>query len=246
MDRLFKLGIQGCVLCKLSFEDTNHLLFNCPYSQSCWEWLRRMLGWYTPFPKSLSDLLKGWSMTLIKGVYSKLWNISPSIVVGEIWKCCIFHNLEFKLEDLITKIEASIVETTNAYLRNIWLEEGSFLSWEGHMKKLWPNLINPPLFYMKNNKEARKNCRWQPPPIGWVKLNFDRDTCGNPGIAGIRCIINNEARCWIAKKAMSIKPTSNNLVEIESLYQGIHLCLKLNLTKVIIEGDTQIVLNAII
>ena len=44
---------------------------------------------------------------------------------------------------------------------------------------------------------------------------------------------------------MSIKPTSNNLAELEALFHGLQLCLRLNLPNVIIEGDSQIVLNAI-
>ena len=124
-NRLYILSIQGpsrCVLCKQNFEDVDHILYNCPYSQTCWEWLRYMLGWSTPLPKSLSDLLRSWPTTMVKGVYNKLWNISPSIVMWEIWKernRRIFCNLEFKSKVLITKIEASIVETSNSYLRNI-------------------------------------------------------------------------------------------------------------------------------
>ena len=44
---------------------------------------------------------------------------------------------------------------------------------------------------------------------------------------------------------MSIQPTSNNLAELEALKQGLQLCHSLKLTKVIIEGDSQIILNAI-
>ena len=44
---------------------------------------------------------------------------------------------------------------------------------------------------------------------------------------------------------MLIKPTSNNVAELEALYHGLQLCLKLYLSKVIIKGDSQIVLNSI-
>ena len=44
---------------------------------------------------------------------------------------------------------------------------------------------------------------------------------------------------------MSILPTSNNLAELEALKQGLQLCHNLKLSKVIIEGDSQIILNAI-
>lgn len=125
------------------------------------------------------------------------------------------------------------------------LEEGSFSNWDRLMKKHWTNLINPPLYYSKVNKEARKNCKWEPPHPRWVKLNFDGAAWGNPGIAGIECVIHDEDGVWIAKRALSIQPTSNNLAELEALHQGIKLFLKCNLCKVFIEDDSQIIVNAI-
>ena len=113
------------------------------------------------------------------------------------------------------------------------------------MKKKWLNLINPPLLYFKKSKEARETCKWSPPPKGWAKLNFDGADRGNPGIAGIGCIINDDTGKWIAKKSMSIHPTSNNLAELEALEKGLQLCQKLGLSNIVIEVDSQIVLNAI-
>lgn len=73
----------------------------------------------------------------------------------------------------------------NATLRKIAQVEGYFSYWDGTMKKLWSNLINPPLVYAASNKEAREKCKWAPPPLGWHKLNFDGVARGNPGIAGV-------------------------------------------------------------
>lgn len=97
-----------------------------------------------------------------------------------------------KTEELILKLEASIVETTNSHLKNSPKEEGFFSCWDGQMKKLWPNLINPPLLYLKNSKEARRNCRWVPPLNGWAKLNFDGAARCNPSAVSIGCIINDD------------------------------------------------------
>ena len=96
-----------------------------------------------------------------------------------------------------------------------------------------------------SNLEARKNCKWTPPPPRWYKLNFDGASRGNPGQSGIGCIINNEDGKWILKRAKLIKPTSNKLAKLEALLEGIKLCIKLGLTKVIIEGDSHIVINAL-
>lgn len=74
--------------------------------------------------------------------------------------------------------------------------------------------------------------------MGWAKLNFDGATHSNPGIAGSGCIINNDFGHWLAKKVMVIKPTSNNLAELEALEAGLLLCLEVGITKVVIEGDS--------
>ena len=166
----------------------------------------------------------------------------------EIWKEInkrIFCDKEINAEELILKIKVSIVENTNSYLRKSRMEEGSFSLWDGQIKKSWSNLINPPLVYFKHNKEARNNCKWNPPPKGWTKLNFDGVAIGNPSTNGVGIIINNDKGQWLAKKAISINPTSKNLAELRALEEGLRLCLQLGLTNVYIEGDSQIVLNAI-
>ena len=44
---------------------------------------------------------------------------------------------------------------------------------------------------------------------------------------------------------MDIRPTSNNLTELEALKIGLQLCYEVGVSKVVIEGDSQIILNAI-
>ena len=78
-----------------------------------------------------------------------------------------------------------------------------------------------------------------------MKLNFDGAARGNPGVVGIGCIINNDTGQWIAKKAMAIGPTYINLVELTTLEEGLKICQHFGLSKLVIEGDSQIVLNAI-
>ena len=123
MDRLSRFGIidpQWCVLCKHSSEDVDNIFLNCPFTLFCWEWLQNRLGWSNPFQSSLKGLLCSWPMDLDHGVYSKLWNIFPSIVVWELWKernCYIFKNKELVIDRFLLKLETSIVEVLNANLR---------------------------------------------------------------------------------------------------------------------------------
>ena len=44
---------------------------------------------------------------------------------------------------------------------------------------------------------------------------------------------------------MAISPTSNKLAKLEALEEGLKLCHQLGLSKLIIKGDSQIILNVI-
>ena len=49
----------------------------------------------------------------------------------------------------------------------------------------------------------------------------------------------------VAKRANTIGSTTNNLVELEALQEGLQICLNLGVSKLIIERDLQIILNVI-
>ena len=118
----------------------------------------------------------GWPKEDPKKVYGKLWNISPAIAMWEIWKernRRIFSDQYLTEKALLSKIEVAITEVMNSDLKKRPREEGSFSNWDAEIKKLWPLLINPPLIYKKKNDLARLSCKWEPPPPGWKKLNFD-------------------------------------------------------------------------
>ena len=86
-DRLSKFGFIGpsrCILCKNDNENAEHLFYKCPFAQSCWEWLKSRLSWSSPSLESFQDFILSWPTHLEYGTYSKLWNISPSIIVWEL------------------------------------------------------------------------------------------------------------------------------------------------------------------
>ena len=100
----------------------------------------------------------------------------------EIWKernRRIFSDQYLTEKVLLSKIEVAITEVMNSDLKRRPKEEGSFSNWDAEIKKLWPLLINPPLIYKKKNGLARLSCKWEPPPIGWEKPNFDGGFSGN-------------------------------------------------------------------
>lgn len=146
---------------------------------------------------------------------------------------------------LVNKMEGSITKVINNHLKNNPKVEGSFTTWDAELKKNWPQIINPPLYYNTKDPMARKECKWTPPPQDWIKLNFDGASRGNPGIAGLGFILRDHKGQWLAQRAKPLGHTTNNLAELEAVKEGLTLCNRINIRKLIIEGDSQIILNAL-
>ncbi|XP_059076357.1 uncharacterized protein LOC131875735 [Cryptomeria japonica] len=94
-------------------------------------------------------------------------------------------------------------------------------------------------------KTNRKLVRWIPPQCDWVKLNFDGASRGNPGISGIGAVIRDSSRQLMGGLFGSLGFATNNEAKIRALATGLDLCVQKGYDKVIIEGDSQIIINGI-
>ncbi|XP_059075074.1 uncharacterized protein LOC131875073 [Cryptomeria japonica] len=118
--------------------------------------------------------------------------------------------------------------------------------WDEKMKGIWSGLIIPP--YIGIGSEANHNKRvdyhWQPPDVGWYKLNFDGASRGNPGVAGIGFSILNWEGREITLKSHPIGHKTNNWAELAALLEGLKICKVLEVEKLEIEGDSAIIIKA--
>ncbi|XP_059064421.1 uncharacterized protein LOC131856596 [Cryptomeria japonica] len=92
---------------------------------------------------------------------------------------------------------------------------------------------------------ARKNAKWSPPNQGWLNLNFDGASRGNPGATGIGYVIRDHKGREVDRIAMPIPPNTNNIAEFKALQLGLTDCLNHGVRNIIIEGDSAIAINAI-
>ena len=123
------------------------------------------------------------------------------------------------LTSFFNKLEVYFTEVANNNLT--YKEEGSFSDWDTKMHTNWFKLIIPPMIYSKSNKIARKECTWEPPPTGWLKLNFYGASIGNSGPIGLGYIICSDNGSCLTKHAKILGVLSNNLVELEALIEGL-------------------------
>ena len=91
-----------------------------------------------------------------------------------------------------------------------------------------------------------RRVRWEILDIGWVKLNSDGSSRGNPGVTGSGGLIRNEKGEWICGFARRIGITTSFAVELWGLRDGLLQCLNLNLSFVLIELDAKSIVDLLV
>ena len=88
--------------------------------------------------------------------------------------------------------------------------------------------------------------RWSPPPPGWVKVNFDGGTFKERNLAGLGGVIHNNKGLIMAAFTQTIPlPTSVEMVEVLAARSALVLANELSLNQVQLEGDSEIIINAL-
>lgn len=85
--------------------------------------------------------------------------------------------------------------------------------------------------------------RWEKPPRGWAKLNTDRASFGNRGLASCGGIVRDEHGNWVAGFSRKIGITSSFMVELWGLKDRLTLCNNLNISSLVVELDAKAIVD---
>jgi ribonuclease HI len=77
----------------------------------------------------------------------------------------------------------------------------------------------------------------------FFKLNFDSTSKGNLGTVGFREMIRNHQGRIFLLTIRNLGHTTKNATKLWGLTTGLQLALKHHFNKLIVEGDSQIILN---
>ena len=104
-------------------------------------------------------------------------------------------------------------------------------------------------FYASPYKDAiTRVCKpacWSKPVNGWVKLNTDGSSLGNPGLATGWGLIKDEEGNWIVGFSYKIRKTTSFFAELWALSDELNLCLNHNFATMEIELDAKAIADAI-
>ncbi|XP_057248962.1 uncharacterized protein LOC130590506 [Beta vulgaris subsp. vulgaris] len=216
-----------CVFCNYHSEDDHHLFLDCPFMHDVLE-IVNVNGVFSPLPINNSELsfieyfgnLKS-SLTLKNlNFYAIVWWF--------IWYAR--NSITFRQESFSP---AKLGYMIKAYMHNLDCSYSTF-SKLGCSQQV-----------VKEAKNPRPNISWSPPPLDFVKLNFDGSKLQN-GSTAYGFVIRDAVGNLLLSGANAIADNNSILVaEAWGLREGIRGALCLGANNISIEGDNLSVIQAI-
>lgn len=89
------------------------------------------------------------------------------------------------------------------------------------------------------------NARFQhkTPPDGWVKLNMDGASRGNPGLAMAGGALRDRDVGWCGAFALNIRRCTSTLAELSGDYYNLYISWEQRVTRLELEVDSQLVVR---
>ena len=82
---------------------------------------------------------------------------------------------------------------------------------------------------------------WHASPFGWVKINTDDSSLGNPGPAGAGGLIRDHNGSWICGFSQNVGFASSVLAEHWALKDGLSLVTSVGFSNVLIKLDAPVI-----
>ncbi|RYR53791.1 hypothetical protein Ahy_A06g029039 [Arachis hypogaea] len=183
-----------------------------------------------------------------------------------VWNCLVksqnigmFYNLDLK-EWIIANMTMDMgfdddIEWKDIFVTAVWL------IWKFRNEYIHSN-INTPLRIkemkirslareirdtrrrIENNQYAKPlTVSWKPPQEGWIKLNTDGASRGNPGQASCAGIFRNADSDWVYGYARRLTYAKAIEVEVAAIREGLEIAWKKGFRRIELETDSQAAVN---
>jgi len=228
-DNLIKRGFIGpsrCPNCNLHTETISHLMETCPLAKELWEKVEKCNKRTAPRGEDVTDNIRSWDKNPFKSqLLNTLWGLIPGFLYWLLWKernSRIFNNTSRTTDALWLIYKRNIQETLairtwyDTDMPEAQQERDIFKEWNLDLSAFAKVITRPP-------RSSTSPSSWSPPACNSFKLNFDGAAKGNPGPAGFGGIIRSHTGAPLHIYYGSLGKDTNNVAEMEGLWQGICL-----------------------
>ena len=192
-------------------------------------------------------MLRNWPKEPFKNaIVNQIWQILPSFIGWENWKernKWIFRGTLLTIDRVWETIQYEILETIclRSWEKANWYDQGE----ESRILKNWGTVVPLQCMGIPKNQHAGGTiqCRWEDPPPGCYKLNFDGASKCNPENSGFEGIIQDHIGETKAFFYGWIGHDTNNATKIEALIHGLGIAQLQNWLPLEVEGDSKLVIG---
>ncbi|XP_059066340.1 uncharacterized protein LOC131061549 [Cryptomeria japonica] len=253
-DNIQKRGFAGpsrCVLCGGGEEDSPHLFFRCPFTLQLWHF------WWDAWKSQCfhaSSLAEFW-MRLGRPPSSapflqEVWYAGPIFLLWQVWlerNRRIFRGEQLGIQQVWTRIMGMVQETVKAKSEIILpMEEGD----AEIVNRFGIQGISPASACARRGRRVKHRVqrmgKWLPPPAGFLKINTDGSSRGNPGPTGIGGIGRDSSRSVVFIFSANEGVQTVNRMEGLAILYALKRAYALGWRKVICEADSQILVNLLL
>ncbi|KAL2227910.1 UNVERIFIED_CONTAM: putative ribonuclease H protein [Sesamum indicum] len=236
-EKLQKKGIQLASKCSCynHVESLQHVFIEGNGIRCVWEHFAKKFNMHLPNTDNIVLLLNYWRISALGQNHIRM--IVPMLILWFGWleRNDVKHrNKNFNSERIKWKVHQHIVTTFKS-------KTTKRINWKGDRfvaKSMGLELGS-------QYKPKIKIVKWTKPELGWIKINTDGASKGNPGRAGAGGIARDEEGAVILAFYEVLGETNNTFAEVFALFKALQLCQTENIPRIWIEVDANCILHLV-
>ncbi|XP_075082019.1 uncharacterized protein LOC142166532 [Nicotiana tabacum] len=195
-------------------ETMQHLFFTSYAARIVWSYFLPSAGIRIEELTFHQAIIKCWNADVIPRIQPIIQEMPP-IIVWELRK----RRNNYKYEDGVT-VSRVIYQVSNTLQSLVKFRKPSLL----HVPHKWPDLVTMMEQYLPKLKITK--VLWEFPTAGWIKLNTDGVSRGNPGRSVIGFVLRNTEGDMMYVCGKEIPEGTNTEAEAKAMVQALRFCIE--------------------
>uniref|UniRef100_M1DKI6 RNase H family protein n=1 Tax=Solanum tuberosum TaxID=4113 RepID=M1DKI6_SOLTU len=234
-ESLARFGVEPseCYCCHTPGLDTIEHTFNSGiFANKVWKFFAISLGIQTDHLPLRYLIMRWWNSNYNNEAHKLIIQSTPIFICWNLWKNRCAKKYGGKQSN-ISRVKFVVFKDTIKLLHVVF----PYISWPSS----WKNICI--LIEQCYHDTEVTLVQWIKPPDAWVKLNTDGSALSNPGKIGAGGILRDSNGKLLFAFSAPLGEGTNNQAEVEAATFGISWCVHLNYHKVILEVDSQLLVD---